>query len=168
MISKNVKAISPGDLLVYLCLSRYKNSVTGESTVSVSRMAKLTSSSPVTVLTSIKRLSDSGYIVTEKRGRDNVYKLNAGFEASSYAFLDEQLSHKQKEELAVQKAIVPKVDKADESVQDNKLYDYVVQLEQKVVTLAKQTEVLAKALNKALLITSTISGQSYHPVELPQ
>lgn len=86
MISKNVKAISPGDLLVYLCLSRYKNSVTGESTVSVSKMAKLTSSSPVTVLTSIKRLSDLGYIITEKRGRDNVYKLNAGFEASSYAF----------------------------------------------------------------------------------
>lgn len=137
MISKNVKAISPGDLLVYLCLSRYKNSITGESTVSVSKMAKLTSSSPVTVLTSIKRLSDLNYISTEKRGRDNVYKLHAGFEASSYAFLDEELNHKQKEELAVQNAIVPKVDKNDESVQENKLYDYVVQLEQKVVILNK-------------------------------
>lgn len=162
-----IQAISPKDLLIYLCLRRYRNSSTGESSVPIAKIVKLTGASPVTVLNSLDRLKASGHIDYVKRGRANYYTFPSSIDAKSYAFLDENLTHSEKIDKAVQNAVVLQdaIKQGDNS--EGKLYDYVVQLEEKVVHLSEQVKTLAAELDKTIKCTSLITGQEYTPLKLP-
>lgn len=162
-----IQAISPKDLLIYLCLRRYQNSVTGESSVPIAKIVKQTGASPVTILSSLDRLKASGHISYVKRGRQNFYKFPSTIEATSYKFLDEEISHAEKIKRAVKVAYVPDTkDNSSNQVSDSKLYDFVVQLEETVTHLSGHVRTLATELDNVRKCMSVITGQPYTPMNL--
>lgn len=162
-----IQAISPKDLLIYLCLRRYRNSKTGEASVPITKIVKESGASPVTVLNSLKRLEVTGHIKYNKRGRANFYSFLSEIEAKSYDFLDEDLSHSDKIGTAVSVAFVPDMEGNDTANDSNRLYGYIGQLEEKIVQLSAQVRTLAAELDKTRKCTSVITGQEYTPLVLP-
>lgn len=160
-----LQAISPKDLLIYLCLRRYLNVRTRESTVSIATIAKETGASPVTILTGLERLREYGHITYEKRGRQNYYMLLSGIEAKSYSFLDKALPHSDKVREASKQAYVPG---KKESEGDSHLYRYVAGLEDTIILLNRQVRTLTEEVNKSRKCMSVITGQTFVPIEMPE
>lgn len=158
-----VQAISPKDLLIYLCLRRYRNSNTGESTVSIAKIAELTGASPVTILSSLERLRTSKHIEYNKRGRQNFYMFLSDIEAHSYDFLDKDLSHIDKINEALKTAYVPN-DECTPEQSETRLYAYIASLETTIDLLKGQIETLTAELNKTNRYVSAITGQPYIPI----
>lgn len=159
----DLKVINPRDLLIYLCLRRYKNKITGEASVPISRLVKQTGAAPVTVLSSLEKLSESGYITYTKKGRANVYSFPVGIDVKSYDFLDKDISYKEKMDIAVQEAFSAKQDKLQGSGND-KLHSYICKLEEQIIGLSKQTRVLTEALNQARSTLSLLTGIPYDSI----
>ena len=167
MISRhmNIQAISPKDLLIYLCLRRYRDSISGESNVPISMIAEKTGASPVTILSSLSRLKDTGYIDYVKKGRGNCYEFLSAIEANTYGFLDDKdLSFSEKANAAVAAAVVP--DGTSPNEKDDRLYGYIVRLEEKIVQQAGQIRTLAAELDRVMKCVSVITGQAYVPLRL--
>ena len=160
-----IQAISPKDLLIYLCLRRYRNESTGEASVPIDRISKLTGAAPVTILTSLERLRDSGHLKYEKRGRQNYYLLLSDIEAKSYAFLDKKLSHADK---IVEASRVAHIPGSADSLHDSRLYRYVAGMEDTILLLYKQVRTLTEEVNNARKCISVITGQTYVPVDMPE
>ncbi len=162
-----IQAISPKDLLVYLCLCRYKNSNTGKSSVPIAKIVKQTGAAPVTVLSSLQRLEKSGHINCVKEGRTNSYGLLSNINASSYAFLDEDIPYAKKAEKAVEVALIEDLDEPnDRKKGTNKLHGYVVQLEEEIVQMKKQMRIMAVEVDNLMKCMSVISGKPYTPLDL--
>lgn len=159
-----VQAISPKDLLIYLCLRRYRSDTTGESSVSIARIAELTGASPVTILSSLDRLKASKHIRCDKRGRQNFYLFLIDIEAKSYELFDKELSHSEKVSEAVKTAYIPNDD--SETQGDSRLYNYIASLEESINLLQNQVKTLTAELNNARKCMSVITGQQYIPLEL--
>jgi len=161
-----IQAISPKDLLIYLCLRRYRNTNTGESSVSIAKIAELTRASPVTILTSIERLKTSKHIECAKRGRQNFYSFLTDIEAPSYDFFDEDLSHADKVDRALKSAYVPNDNDSPEQ-NEKRLYTYVASLETTITMLKKHLETLTVELNQINKSMSAITGIPYKTIEMP-
>lgn len=84
--------LSPKDLLIYVSIRRYMNSVTKEAFPSLETIMKHASASKPTVRKCIENLKTLGYITVNKKGRNNLYKFNPhkNFEPFSYDFLDKE------------------------------------------------------------------------------
>ncbi len=160
-----VQAISPKDLLIYLCLRRYRNSDTGESSVPISKIAELTGASPVTILSSLDRLKAARHIEYNKRGRQNFYMFISDIDAKSYDFLDKEMSHSDKINEALKTAYVPNEDN-DPNQGDSRLYGYIASLEDTINLLRKQVQTLTAELNKTNKYVSVITGKPYVPVDI--
>lgn len=82
--------LNPKDLLVYVTIKRFMNSVTKECFPSLDTIVKLSGVSKPTVRKSIETLKLTGYLEVRLDGRRNVYKFNSykTFEPFSYDFLD--------------------------------------------------------------------------------
>lgn len=159
-----IKAIDPKDLLIYICLRRYYNPVTGEASVSIANIAKLTGVSPVTILNSLERLETAGYIKYVKRGRQNFYVLMADIEATSYDFLDTNLSKFEKINEALK--VIKSTNNSKVKQIDNKVYDYIVTLEKNIINLKEQINILVSEINSVQKCMSVITGQPYTPLDL--
>lgn len=157
--NKAIQAISPKDLLIYLCLRRYRNISTGVSLVSVAKLAEMSGASPVTVLTSLTRLKTLHFIEYKKHGRQNFYKFLTDIEASSYSFLDKKLSYSDKVSEAVKVAYVK-----DESNQGN--ISSIVEMKETVQLLQNQIKTLITELNNIKKCVAVITGQPYTPIDI--
>ena len=161
----SITAIGPKDLLIYLCLRRYRNPNTGESSVPVKTLVKESGASPVTVLNSLQRLEESGYITYKKHGRANIYKFCIHIEAKSYLFLDTNRTYSEKVQDAVNMAYIPEAKNTDEADVDlERLYDYIGQLEERIVQMSAQNRTIVAELNKVNRYVSVIAGQAYSPI----
>lgn len=160
-----IMTISPRDLLVYLCLRRYYNRTTGKSVVTVETLHRQTAACPVTVLKCLENLRNQGHISYIKKGRENIYTFNTQIDAKSYAFLDEDMPLAQKESMAVEMALVGEPVDNNSDKTTNKLYDYVVQLEERVTTLSSHIRTLTDEVNKLKRDNSILLGKEYNPVK---
>lgn len=158
----NLKAISPKDLLIYLCLRRYRNKITGEASVPISKIVMQTGAAPVTVLSSLERLVKQGHITSEKKGRANVYSFLTQIEAQSFDFLDKPLTHNEKVEVASKTAFIKNV--KDKAGNDSKLYGYVQELEKHIASLNKHVRHLTQELDKTRRTVSMLTGVPYTPL----
>nr|DAU84774.1 MAG TPA: winged helix-turn-helix domain protein [Caudoviricetes sp.] len=157
--NKTIQAISPKDLLIYLCLRRYRNSSTGVSLVSVAKLAKMAGASQATILSSLNRLKTLGHIEYQKHGRQNFYRFLSDIEASSYNFLDKKLSYSDKVSEAVKVAcIINNDEQSDNST--------IAKLKETIQLLQNQIKVLITELNSIKKCVSVITGQSYTPMDI--
>lgn len=80
------------EILVYVCIRRYMNKDTMKAFPSLDTIAKDSGCSKPTVMKTIDRIKEKGYLHTEpfQRGRGTVYIFNneKSFEPFSYEFLD--------------------------------------------------------------------------------
>lgn len=166
MINGNaaIQAISPKDLLVYLCLRKHANRITKESATPVTVLTKETGASPVTVLGCLRRLENAGHIRSIRKGRANCYSFLSKIEAKSYAFLDEDMTFLEKADAAVRAAFVRDAVTADSVPEIGSLYSYMVQLEETVTGLRHKVTALTEELNRVNRCLSVITGQPYKPL----
>lgn len=159
-----IQTISPKDLLIYLCLRYFKDAKTGESSVTIAKIAELTMISPVTILNSIDRLKDSKFIKCVHRGKRNFYTFLVDIDATSYDFLKQKCSSSEKIKMAAREARVPNKD-LNSSGEAN-LLRYVKTLEKDTISLKKQVSCLTDELNKINRYVSAITGQPYSPLSI--
>lgn len=161
-----IQTISPKDLLVYLCLRRYKDEATGVSAVPITQIVVQTGAAPVTVLHSLKRLESLGHIEYVKKGRSNYYTLRSDIDASSYDFLDEPISHNEKIQAAMKVAVTkPKTKPKDKEA--DRHYGYMLDLEKTVVQLNDHVRLLTDELNKTRRLVSSLTGIECKPIPEP-
>lgn len=107
-------SISPKDLLVYLALMRYENWDDHTAFPSMTKIAKLCSSTRQTISESIKRLVKTDYLDAQKLKKGYMYtfkKPHKDYESFSLDFLDnETLSFTEKAYLVAQQQYLIKTD----------------------------------------------------------
>lgn len=154
----NVQTISPKDLLVYLCLRRYRNKHTGKASVPITQLVNQTGAAPVTVLNCLSRLAKMGHIEYAKQGRTNVYSFCTNIEAKTYDFLDRDIPCDEKIKLALENIIPGKQTNSG----GNRLDGYVLDLEKQIISLNEHVRMLTDEVNKTKKLLSVITGQPYH------
>jgi len=121
--------LSSKDLLIYVSIRRYMNSITKEAFPSLETIMGHASASKPTVRKCIENLKSLGYITVTKKGRNNLYKFNPHkkFEPFSYDFLDkEDLSSNEKAYLiATQQYMFKEGGYGNVSYSDRKLADII-------------------------------------------
>lgn len=82
--------LTPKDLLVYVTIKKYMNKETLSCYPSIATIVEKSGVSKPTVLKSINKLQDLGYIKISKQGRSNLYTFSKykNFEPFSYEFLE--------------------------------------------------------------------------------
>lgn len=158
-----IKPISQKDLLVYLCLRRYRNDITRKSSVPIAKLASITGASPVTILACLDNLSSQGFINIDRTKGRNFYSFLYDIEASSYEFLDSDLSFLEKSDIASEVSYIPgRRQKEDEL---SNLYDYIEDMKIKMSMFKQCLIETAEKVNTISKALSVITGQKYELID---